>query len=164
MQEKFGYKTVMAAPKVKKVVLNVGLGRSVKDAKFIEKVEKDLAKITGQKPAVRKAKKSIAGFKLRQGMDVGMIVTLRGRRMYDFMDRLVSVALPRSRDFRGLEPDSFDGRGNLSIGIRENNIFPEVTYETLKDIFGLQITITTDAKTKAEGEALLRLMGFPIKT
>jgi large subunit ribosomal protein L5 len=153
----------MAVPKIKKVVLNIGTGRVNKEPKLIEKILTDIAKITGQKPAVKKAKKSIAGFKLRQGMEVGVMVTLRGRRMYDFIDRLISIALPRSRDFRGLDQRSFDQLGNLNIGIREHNIFPEVTYESLKDIFGLQVTITTDAKTQAEGKELLRLMGFPIK-
>lgn len=164
MREKFGYKTVMAVPKIKKVVLNVGIGRVAKEAKFIERVQQDLAKISGQKPVTRKAKKSIAGFKIRTGMDVGMMVTLRGKRMYDFIDRLIAIALPRSRDFRGLDPRSFDNNGNLSIGIKEQNIFPEVTYESSKDIFSLGITITTDSKTKNEGLELLRLFGFPIKT
>ncbi|MGD0977426.1 MAG: 50S ribosomal protein L5 [Minisyncoccia bacterium] len=164
MMEKFGYKTPMAVPKIKKVLVNVGLSRVVKEPKFIDRVTQDLAKITGQKPAVRKAKKSIAGFKIREGMDVGMIVTLRGKRMYDFIDRLIAVALPRSRDFRGLDPKSFDGNGNLSIGIKEHNIFPEIAYESMKDIFSLGVTITTDSKTKEEGLELLKLFGFPIKT
>lgn len=165
MQGKFNYKNVMAVPKVQKVVLNVGVGRPAvaKETKFIEKVEKELTKISGQKPAVRKAKKSISGFKVRQGLDIGMIVTLRGKRMYDFIDRLISTALPRMRDFRGINARSFDQHGNLNIGIKEHNIFPESTYESLKDIFGLQITITTTAKSKEEGIELLRLMGFPIK-
>lgn len=163
MQEKFGYKTVMAVPKIVKVIVSVGLSRVIKEPKLTERIEKDLAKITGQKAAVRKAKKSIAGFKVREGMDVGMMVTLRGRRMYDFIDRLIAVALPRSRDFRGLNSKSFDQNGNLSIGIREHNIFPEVTYESLKDIFSLQVTITTNANKKEEGIELLKLMGFPIK-
>ena len=165
MKAKFGYKNVMAIPKIEKVVVNVGYGRKAvaKETKAIEKIEQDLAKITGQKPAVRKSKKSISGFKVREGLDVGMMVTLRGRRMYDFIDRLISVALPRSRDFRGLDSKAFDQHGSLNMGIKEQTIFPEVTYESLKDIFSLQVTITTTAKNKEEGEDLLRLIGFPIK-
>ena len=165
MRGKFGYKSVMAVPKIQKVAVNVGFGRKAvaKETAAIEKVEKDLAKLAGQKPAVRKAKKSISGFKIRQGMDIGLIVTLRGRRMYDFIDRLISMALPRSRDFHGLDPKSFDKGGNLSIGIREHSIFPEITYESLKDIFGLEVTVATNAKTREEGIELLKLMGFPIK-
>lgn len=165
MREKFGYKNVMAIPKIEKVVVNVGYGRRAvsKDTKAIEKIEQDLAKITGQKPAVRKAKKSISGFKLRQGLDVGFATTLRGRRMYDFIDRLISIALPRSRDFHGLDTKAFDQRGSLSIGIKEQTIFPEVSYESLKDIFSLQVTIATTAESKDEGIELLRLIGFPIK-
>ena len=165
MKVKFGYKNVMAVPKIEKVVVNVGYGRRAvaKETKAIEKIEQDLTKITGQKPAVRKSKKSISGFKVRQGLDVGMMVTLRGRRMYDFIDRLISISLPRSRDFHGLDQGAFDQHGNLSIGIKEQTIFPEVTYESLKDIFSLQVTVTTTAKSKEEGVELLRLMGFPIK-
>lgn len=163
MMAKFGYKTPMAVPKIKKVVVNVGIGRISKDDKMIERINKDLAKITGQKPAVRKAKKSIAGFKIRSGVDVGLMVTLRGVRMYDFIDRLIAIALPRSRDFRGLNTGSFDKSGNLSIGIGEQSIFPEVTYESLKDIFSLGVTITTDSKSKEEGTELLKLFGFPIR-
>jgi len=163
LMAEFKYKTVMAAPKIKKVTLNVGFGRMVKDSKFIEKLEADLTKLTGQKPAMRKAKKSIAGFKLREGTDIGIIVTLRGKRMYDFIDRLVSIALPRTRDFHGLDPKSFDKQGNLSLGIKEHNIFPEIHYETLKDIFGLQVNVTTTAKNKEEGLRMLKLMGFPVK-
>jgi large subunit ribosomal protein L5 len=164
MQEKFGYKTPMAVPRIKKVLVNVGIGRVVKDAKFLDRVKQDITKITGQKPSIRKAKKSIAGFKVREGMDVGVMVTLRGKRMYDFIDRLNAIALPRSRDFRGLDSKSFDMNGNLSVGIKEHNIFPEVTYESLKDIFSLGITITTNSKTKNEGLELLKLFGFPIKS
>ena len=165
MRAKFGYKNVMAMPKIEKVVVNVGFGRKAvaKETKAIEKIEQDITKITGQKVAMRKAKQSISGFKLRQGMDVGMAVTLRGRRMYDFIDRLISIALPRSRDFHGLEQKAFDQHGSLNIGIKEQTIFPEVTYESLKDIFSLQVTVTTTAKSKEEGVELLRLIGFPIK-
>ena len=165
MKAKFGYKNVMAVPKIEKVVVNVGYGRKAvaKETKAIEKIEQDLAKITGQKAATRKAKQSISGFKVRQGLNVGVMVTLRGRRMYDFIDRLISIALPRSRDFHGLEQKAFDQRGNLNIGIKEQTIFPEITYESLKDIFPLEVTIVTTAKSKEEGVELLRLMGFPIK-
>lgn len=165
MREKFNYPNVMAVPKISKVTVNVGYGRKsvVKDTKAIEKINEDLAKITGQKTAVRKAKKSIAGFKLREGMDVGAMATLRGRRMYDFIDRLISIALPRSRDFNGLNPESFDKNGSFSLGIKEHTIFPEVTYESLKDIFSLEVTVTTTAKSKEEGRELLKLFGFPLR-
>src|SRR3989344_1217926 len=152
-----------AAPRVEKVVVNVGVGKIAKDTKALERIEQDLAKITGQKPALRKAKKSISGFKVREGTPSGYMVTLRGTRMYDFIDRLISVALPRSRDFQGLSEHSFDGSGNLSIGIKEHNIFPEVSYESLKDIFGLEVTITVNARSRQEGIELLRSLGFPIK-
>ena len=163
MLEKFSYKNIMAVPKIEKIVVNVGFGKIAKDDKMIEKIKSDIGKITGQLPAFRKAKKSISGFKLREGVDIGMISTLRGKRMYDFIERLISIALPRSRDFRGLSVESFDENGNLNIGIKEQNIFPEISYETLKDIFGFQITIVTTAKTREEGVELLRLIGFPIK-
>jgi len=163
MREKFNYKNVMAIPKIEKVVVNVGIGKVIKEKKILEKIEEDIKKITGQMPVARKAKKSIAGFKLREGMNVGLMVTLHGKRMYDFIDRLISIALPRSRDFRGISVKSFDECGNLNMGIKEQNIFPETTYETLKDIFGFQVTITTTSKTKKEGLELLKLFGFPIK-
>jgi large subunit ribosomal protein L5 len=163
MQKKFDVKNVMAIPKIEKVVVNVGVGRITKDDKAIAKIEKDLATLTGQKPSQRKAKKSIASFKLREGSVVGLTTTLRGKRMYDFMDRFISVALPMSKDFRGIDPKNFDKMGNLNIGIKENNIFPEVTYETLKDIFSMQVTITTTAKNREMGVELLKLMGFPLK-
>src|SRR3990167_10745687 len=166
MKAKFGYKNVMAIPKIEKVVVNVGYGRKAvaKETKAIEKIEQDLAKITGQKPAVRKSKKSIAGFKLREGLDVGYMVTLRGTRMYDFIDRLISLALPRTRDFQGIPATAFDQAGNLNIGIKEQTIFPEVAYDTLKDIFGLEVTVVTTAHTKEEGDELLRRMGFPLRS
>jgi large subunit ribosomal protein L5 len=165
LKAKFGYKNVMAIPKIDKVVVNVGFGRRAvsKETKMIERIEKDITKITGQKPSIRKSKKSIAGFKVREGMDVGMVVTLRGRRMYEFIDRLVSIAFPRSRDFHGLDPKTFDNTGNLNMGIKEDNIFPEVSYESSKDIFGLEITVVTTAKSKEEGYELLKLIGFPIR-
>ena len=162
MQKEFGIKNVMAVPKVEKVVISVGIGKIVKDEKTVEKIANDLAKLTGQKPVFRKAKKSIASFKVREGVNIGLMVTLRGKRMYDFMDRLVSVALPRSKDFRGIDTKNFDKNGNLNLGIKESSIFPEITYETLKDIFGLEVTVVTTARDKEKGIALLKLMGFPI--
>lgn len=164
MREKFGYKNIMTVPQIKKVVINIGIGRVAKDQKVIEKIKEDLIKITGQMPAHRSAKKSIAGFKIREGMNIGLMVTLRGKRMYDFIDRLISIALPRSRDFRGISVKSFDEKGNLNIGIKEQSVFPEISYETLKDIFGFQVTVATTSKTKKEGLELLKLIGFPIKT
>lgn len=163
MQKEFGIKNVMAVPKIEKVAINTGIGRILKDGKAIEKIEQDLAKLTGQKPVPRKAKKSISGFKIREGMVIAYSVTLRGKRMYDFLDRLIAIALPRSKDFRGIEIKNFDKDGNLNIGLKEQNIFPEIQYESLKDIFGLQITVTTTAKDREKGVKLLRLMGFPIK-
>ncbi|MBI4117171.1 MAG: 50S ribosomal protein L5 [Parcubacteria group bacterium] len=163
MIEKFGYKNAMAVPKIEKVVINVGSGRMDSEPKFKERIQKDIAAISGQKPASRSAKKSISGFKVRQGMAVGFVSTLRGKRMYDFLDRLISVALPRSRDFRGIDLKSFDQKGSLNMGIREQIIFPEVNYETSKDIFPFQITVVTTAGTKKEGVELLKLMEFPLR-
>jgi len=163
MKEKFGYKNSMAIPKIEKVVLNVGVGRLLKDSKATDHIVKDIATLTGQHPSTRKARKSIAGFKIREGMPVGIAVTLRGSRMYDFIDRLISIALPRSRDFRGLDIKNIDGGGNLNIGIKEHTIFPEISYESLRDIFSLQITVATTAKTRGEGIELLKLIGFPLK-
>lgn len=162
MREKFGYQNIMQVPKVKKVVLNVGTGKYVKEAKMLEKIEKDLATLTGQKPVPTIAKKSIASFKIRQGMPIGYKVTLRKSKMYDFIDRLISIAFPRTRDFRGLDFRSFE-KGVLSIGIPEHSIFPEISFETLKDIFGLEVSVVTNAKSKEEAGELLKLVGFPIK-
>ena len=163
MQKDFGIKNVMAIPRVEKVVINVGIGKMTKDDKFIEKAQRDLALLSGQKPVFRKAKKSISGFKSREGTNIGMVVTLRGKRMYDFIDRLIHVALPRSKDLRGLDIKNFDSNGNLNLGIKEHNIFPEVTYESLKDIFGLEVTVVTSARNREKGIALLKLMGFPLR-
>ena len=163
LQKQFGIKNVMAVPKIKKVTVNTGIGRMLKDNKAVEKAERDLALLAGQKPVFRKAKKSISSFKVRQGMPVGLSVTIRGKRMYDFLDRLISIALPMSKDFRGIELKNIDAHGNLNLGVREHNIFPEVTYETLKDIFGLQVTVTTNAKNREQGIELFRQLGFPIK-
>ena len=164
LQEEFGVKNVMAVPKVEKVVVNVGIGKMVKDEKAVEKIANDIGKLTGQKPVYRKAKKSIASFKIREGMNIGLLVTLRGKRMYDFMDRLISVALPGSKDFRGIDTGNFDNNGNLNLGLKESSIFPEITYETLKDIFSLEVTVTTTARDKQKGIALLRHLGFPIRS
>ena len=161
LQKEFGYKNVMAVPKVTKVVVNMGLGEATQNAKVIDTGAEELGKITGQKAAVRKAKKSIAQFKVRQGQPIGAMVTLRGNRMYEFLDRLVSIALPRVRDFRGVSPKGFDGRGNYTIGVREQIIFPEIDYDAVDQIRGLDIAITTSAATDDEGYALLSLFGMP---
>ena len=163
LQKTFEIENVMAVPKVEKVVVNTGIGRLVKDDKTAERIAKELTLIVGQKPVYRKAKKSISGFKLREGVNVGISVTLRGRRMYDFLDRLISIALPRSKDFRGIEIRNFDKMGNLNFGIKESSIFPEINYENVKDIFGLEVTVVTTAKNREKGIELLRQMGFPIK-
>ncbi len=163
MQKEFNIKNIMAVPKIEKVVINTGIGRLIKDGKAVEKVERDLALLSGQKPIARKAKKSIAGFKVREGMDVGYSVTLRGKRMYDFLDRFISVALPSSKDFRGIDPKNIDKGGNLNFGVKEHSIFPEVQYESLKDIISLQVTVVTTAGDKEKGIKLFKLMGFPIR-
>jgi large subunit ribosomal protein L5 len=163
MREKFGYKNDLAVPKIEKVVVNTGIGRALKDEKAQGEITKDLTLITGQKPTQKQAKKAIAAFKTRRGMVVGLAVTLRGKRMYDFLGRLIDIAIPRSRDFRGLKELSIDKEGNLNIGIKEQIIFPEISAESAKNIFGLEICVKTTAKRKEEGVELLRLMGFPIK-
>jgi len=163
MQKEFGLNNIMSVPKINKVIINIGTGRILKDGKAIERVEKDLTLLSGQKPIVRKAKKSIAGFKTREGMEIGYSVTLRGKRMYDFLDRLISVALPRSKDFRGIDPKNVDQGGSLNLGIKEHSIFPEIQYENVKEIFGLQITVVTTARNREKGLRLLKLIGFPIK-
>jgi len=162
LREKFNYPNIMSVPRIRKVVLNVGVGKHLKDSKMLENIERDLAIITGQKAVATHARKSIAGFKIRQGMKIGYKVTLRGKRMYDFIDRLISVALPRTRDFRGLPIRAFDQRGVLNLGITEHSIFPEIQYESLKDIFGLQIAVVTDARRREEAIELLKLLGFPL--
>lgn len=170
MQKKFGYSSVMAVPKIEKVVVNTGFGKlmSAKTGedhrKTLEAITKDLSAVTGQLAVRAKAKHSIAGFKLREGMPVGAKVTLRRKRMYDFLDRLIHIMLPRSRDFRGLKNSAIDQNGNLAIGIQEHIFFPEISPEKAKDIFGLQVTVATTAKTKEEGIELFRLLGFPLKT
>jgi len=158
---KFGYTTVMQAPKLQKVTLNMGVGEAKQDSKMLEAAQEQLATIAGQKPNIRRARKSVAAFKLREGMPVGLSVTLRDARAYEFIDRLTSIALPRLRDFRGLNPRSFDGRGNYSMGIREQVIFPEIDYDSIDQVRGLDITITTSAPTDAEAFALLDALGMP---
>lgn len=163
LRKEFSIANVMAVPRITKITVNIGVGRMGKENNAMEKVERDLALLTGQKPVARKAKKSIASFKLREGVVVGYSATLRGARMWDFLDKLISIALPLSRDFRGIDPKNFDRDGNLNIGIREHSIFPEVNIENVKDIFSLQVTITTTAKNREQGAALLRGLGFPLK-
>ena len=161
LQEQFKYTNVMAIPKLDKVVINIGLGEVTQNPKALDAALNDLTLITGQKPVVTRAKKSIAGFKLREGMPVGVKVTLRGDRMYEFVDRLLSVALPRVRDFRGVSPKSFDGRGNYSLGLKEQLIFPEIEYDKIDKLRGMEIVFATTAKTDEEGRALLKLLGMP---
>ena len=161
LMKKFSYKSTMQIPKIDKIVINIGLGEAKDNPKVIDAALNDLAIITGQKPVVTKAKKSIANFKLRQGMNIGVKVTLRGEKMYEFIDRLFNVALPRVRDFRGINPNAFDGRGNYSLGIKEQLIFPEIEYDKIDKIRGMDIIFVTTAKTDEEGRELLTLMGAP---
>jgi large subunit ribosomal protein L5 len=158
---KFGYTSTMQAPRLVKVTLNMGVGEAKQDSKMLEAAQEQLATIAGQKPNVRRARKSVAAFKLREGMPVGLTVTLRGERAYEFLDRLTSVAIPRIRDFRGLNPRSFDGRGNYSMGVREQVIFPEIDYDSVDQVRGLDVTMTTSATTDAEAFALLDALGMP---
>jgi large subunit ribosomal protein L5 len=158
---RFGYSSIMQAPRLEKVTLNMGVGDAKQDSKMLEAAQEQLATITGQRPNVRRARKSVAAFKLREGMPVGLSVTLRAERAYEFLDRLTAIALPRLRDFRGLNPRSFDGRGNYSMGIREQIIFPEIDYDSIDQVRGLDITITTSAPTDAEAFALLDALGMP---
>jgi len=153
----------MQVPKIEKVVVNIGLGEAVQNAKALDAASRDLAMITGQHPLVTRARKSIATFKLRKGMPIGLKVTLRGRRMYDFLDRLFNIALPRVRDFRGVSTDAFDGRGNYSLGIREQLIFPEIDYDKIDRVRGLEVTVVTTAETDEEARELLRLLGMPFR-
>jgi large subunit ribosomal protein L5 len=163
LREQFGYKNVMEVPKVTKVTLNMGIGEGTHDAKAIEEAALQLGLISGQKAELRRARKSVANFKLRAGMPVGLRVTLRGDRMYELLDRIVSIALPRIRDFRGVAPGGFDGRGNFNLGVKEQIIFPEIEYDKIDKVRGLDIAITTTAKTDDEGRALLKLMGMPFR-
>ena len=164
LMEKYGYKNVMEVPHIQKVMINVGVGKFLKDGKFMDSIKKDLAAIAGQAPVETKARKSIAGFKIRENQVVGMAVTIRGERMYDFLDKLISIALPRVKDFRGVKPDGFDGNGNYHLGLREHIVFPEISAEALEHIFGLQVSIITSAKEDAPARELLKMMNFPFKT
>ena len=163
MIKEFRYKSIMAVPRIKKVILNMGLGEAIYNIKVLDKGAEELALIGGQKPVIRKAKKSIAGFKLREGMPIGCMVTLRRDRMYDFLDKLFNIALPRVKDFRGLSEKIFDGRANCSIGIKEQIIFPEIAYDKIEKIKGLNVTIVTTARTDVEGHFLLKLLGMPFR-
>ncbi|WP_423602162.1 50S ribosomal protein L5 [Sphingomonas sp. MS122] len=161
MTEKFGYKNVMEVPKISKIVLNMGVGEATQDKKKVESAAAEMELIAGQKPVVTKAKKSIAQFKLREGMAIGCKVTLRRERMYEFLDRFITIALPRVRDFRGLNDKSFDGRGNYACGIKEQIVFPEINYDRIEKVRGMDVIVTTTAKTDEEARELLRLFGFP---
>lgn len=161
LMEKFGYKNVMEVPRLAKVTVNMGLGEAIQNPKAIDAAVEDLKAITGQKPVVTRAKKSIAAFKLRAGMQIGAKVTLRGERMYDFVDKLFNIVLPRVRDFRGVPPKAFDGRGNFTLGLREQIIFPEIDYDKVDRVRGMNITFVTTAKTDEEARELLRLLGMP---
>jgi large subunit ribosomal protein L5 len=163
LKERFGYRNDMEVPRLEKIVVNMGVGEGAHDPKAIDGAMKDLALITGQKPKLNRARKSVAGFKLRAGMSVGCKVTLRGDRMYEFLDRLMSLAIPRVRDFRGLNPKSFDGRGNFTMGLDEQLVFPEIDYDDIDRVRGMDITIVTTAKTDEEGRALLDALGMPFR-
>lgn len=163
LMSQFRYSSIMQVPKITKITINMGLGEAVADKKILQSASADIEKITGQKPVITKARKSIAGFKIREGMPIGCKVTLRRERMYEFLDRLINIAIPRIRDFRGMSAKSFDGRGNYSLGIKEQIIFPEIDYDKIDAIRGMDITITTTAVTDEEGRALLKLFNFPFK-
>ena len=163
LQEKFGFSSVMQVPQIEKITLNMGVGEALADKKILDNAVADLEAISGQKPLITKARKPVAGFKVREGYPIGCKVTLRGERMWDFFERLVSIAIPRIRDFRGVSAKSFDGRGNYSMGVREQIIFPEIDYDKVDRVRGMDITITTSAKTDDEGRALLEAFNFPFK-
>lgn len=163
LKEQFDYTSVMAVPRITKITLNMGVGEAIGDKKVIEHAVADMTKIAGQKPVVTRARKSIAGFKVREGWPIGCKVTLRGESMYEFLERLVDIAIPRIRDFRGLSPKSFDGRGNYSMGIKEQIVFPEIDYDKIDKLRGMDITITTTAKSNEEGRALLSAFNFPLR-
>lgn len=163
LMEDFGYRNVMEVPHLVKIVLNVGLGEALQDAKALDGATRDLSTITGQQPIITRARKSIAGFKLREGMAIGAKVTLRGRRMYDFFDRLVNLALARQRDFRGISRDAFDGRGNYTLGLEEQLVWPEIDYDSIDKVRGMEISIVTSAKTDEEARRLLSLLGMPFE-
>ena len=163
LTKEFGYKNVMAVPKIVKISVNIGLGEATQNAKLMDKAVNELGAITGQKPVITKAKKSIAAFKLRENMPIGCMVTLRGDQMFEFLDRLVNVSIPRIRDFRGVSPKAFDGRGNYTLGVKDQLIFPEIDYSKVDKTIGMNISITTTAKSDAEGMALLKNMGMPFR-
>lgn len=163
LMDDFDYSTIMQVPRLEKIVVNIGLGEALENTKAIEHAMNDLTAITGQKPIVTRARKSIAGFKLREGQPVGMKVTLRGERMWSFFTRLIHIALPRTRDFQGVSPDSFDGRGNYSLGLREQLIFPEINYDKIDKVRGMEVTIVTSAENDEEGRRLLDLLGMPFR-
>ena len=163
LMKRFGYKNIMQAPKLDRIVINMGLGEAIQNIKILDSAVEEISLITGQRPVITKARKSIAQFKLRKGMPIGCMVTLRRDRMYEFFDRLVNIALPRVRDFRGLSGRSFDGRGNYALGVREQLIFPEIDYDKIDKVKGMNIIIVTTAKTDEEGKELLRLLGMPFR-
>ena len=164
LKDRFEIQNPMRIPKVEKIVVNMGVGEAVQNSRALDGAMEDLAKITGQKAQVRRARKSIAGFKIREGMPIGAKVTLRGERMWEFLDRLISISLPRVRDFRGISPNSFDGRGNFALGFREQLIFPEISYDSIDATRGLDVAVVTTAETDEEGRELLRLLGMPFRT
>ena len=164
LREQFGYKNVMELPRLDKIVLNIGVGEAVNDTKKVKSAASEMEKIAGQKPVITYARKSIAGFKVREDMPLGVKVTLRTTRMYEFLDRLVNIALPRVRDFRGLNPNSFDGNGNYALGIKEHIIFPEINYDQIDQVWGMDIVVATTAKTDDEARALLKAFNFPFRT
>lgn len=163
LRERFGYRNVNEVPRVEKIVINMGVGEAVQDSKALDKAMEELALISGQRPAITRARKSVANFKIRDGMAIGCKVTLRGKRMYEFLDKLISVSLPRIRDFRGVSPRSFDGRGNYSVGLREQLIFPEISYDQISQTRGMDVVIVTSAKTDEEALELLRALGMPFR-
>jgi large subunit ribosomal protein L5 len=163
LMKAFGYKNIHQVPKLEKIVINMGLGEAVQDIKIIDKAAEEIAMVSGQKPVVTKARKSIASFKVREGMPIGCMVTLRGVRMYEFLDRLINAVLPRLRDFRGISPDGFDGRGNFTLGLRDQGVFPEIPYEKIDKARGMNITVVTTAKTDEEGRGLLAAFGMPFR-
>lgn len=163
LMKDFGFENVMQVPKLERIVINMGLGEAVQNAKLVESATEELTAITGRKPVVTRAKKSIASFKLREGMPIGVMVTLRREQMYDFLDRLVSLALPRTRDFKGISPKAFDGRGNYTLGIREQIIFPEINYDKIERVKGMNVTFVTTAETDEQGRALLKSLGMPFR-
>ncbi len=163
LMQEFGYRNVMEVPRLEKIVVNVGLGEALENVKALDAAAKDVSTITGQKPIITRAKKSIAVFRLREGNPIGVKVTLRGNRMYDFLDRLCNAALPRQRDFRGVSPDAFDGRGNYTLGLREQLLWPEIDYDSIDKVRGMEVTMVTTAQTDEEGRRLLQLLGMPFK-